>query len=145
MLLDRGVFSIARLLVEHGPREAPHLFGDSRVRGATPVVDRRIEEVVGNGDRGIARRVLDGGKEMVAPGEQRSVLTGGRFAARLLTERFGPLREPIVEETVQAEIVLEMVFSHAPDEDGQAAVYKPVELTLVLLELSDKIFLVHND
>ena len=82
---------------------------------------------------------------MVAPREQRSVLTCGRFATRLLATSLLPRFEPIVEKALQAEVVLEMVLRHAPDDNGQTAVYKPVELTLVRFELSDKIFLVHND
>ena len=45
---------------------------------------------------------------------------------------------------MQTEVVLEMVLCHAPDEDREAAVNELAQLTLVLFELSDKIFVVHN-
>ena len=53
--------------------------------------------------------------------------------------------ESVVEETVEAEVVLEMVFRHAPDEDGEAPVDELGQLFLVRFELSDKIFVVHDD
>ena len=79
---------------------------------------------------------------MVAAGKQRSVLRSGTFTTRLLSSRFRPPREPIVEEALQTEVILEMVFSHTSDENRESAMYKPL---LMCFELTDEFFLVHND
>ena len=80
---------------------------------------------------------------MVAAGKQRSVLRSGTFTTRLLSSRFRPPREPIVEEALQPEVVLEMVLSHTPDENGEAAMYKPIQLLLMCFELPYKVLVVH--
>ena len=46
---------------------------------------------------------------------------------------------------MEAEVVLEMVFRHAPDEDGEAPVDELGQLFLVGFEVPDEIFVVHDD
>ena len=80
---------------------------------------------------------------MVATGEQRAVLRCRAAVARLLSSCRSPGCESVVEEAVEPEVVLEIVFRHAPDEDGESAVDELGQLFLVGFEVPDKIFVVH--
>ena len=81
---------------------------------------------------------------MLPAGEQRSVVAGGISTARGETSGFGPRVESSIHKATLPEIVLEVVFCHAANGDGQFAAHHTVQSVTFPLYQFRKIFYVHN-
>lgn len=87
---------------------------------------------------------LYGVEQVVAPGKQRAVLAGGIRATGRASFGFRPRVQPSVDEPSLPEVVLEMVFGHAPGNDRHPAPHGRIQLLAFTLYQFREIFYVHN-
>lgn len=116
---------------------------DSSVYSATIVVDGGIDDRISYDHIVVAWYVLDGRKEVVARREERTVACGSSRTRLLLAASRFPLVKTVVEKATLTEIVLEVVFRHAPNEDRKFAFCKVLEGFLLGFYVVDERIWVH--